>query len=60
MGEDRDQTQASPEPKDRPDNPEDVAATHPTKEEDQSKEEKDDAVDEASADSFPTSDAPSW
>ena len=42
------------------DNPGEVAATHPTKDEDQEKDERDDAIDESSADSFPSSDPPSW
>jgi hypothetical protein len=42
------------------DNPEDVAAKHPTKNEDQDEEQRDDAAEEAAADTFPASDAPAW
>jgi hypothetical protein len=56
----RDNTNADPEPEDRAPNPEDPAAKHPTKDEDQKMKERDDAADEAGADSFPSSDAPSW
>jgi hypothetical protein len=48
------------DPKERASNPDDVAAKHPTKDEEQSKEERDESVDESSADSFPGSDPPSW
>lgn len=60
MDKGRSQTEASPGPEERASNPEDIAATHPTEDEDQNKEERDDAADETSADSFPSSDAPSW
>ena len=39
---------------------EDAAAVHPTDDEEASKDEKDDTVDETSADSYPASDPPSW
>ena len=48
------------DPQGRPRKPEDAAAAHPTKEESQDEEERDDAIEEASADSFPSSDPPSW
>lgn len=41
-------------------NPEGVAARHPTDDEDQDAADRDRAVDEAAADSFPGSDAPAW
>jgi hypothetical protein len=40
--------------------PDDAAATHPTKDEDQDESERDDAAEEAAEDSFPASDPPSW
>jgi hypothetical protein len=45
---------------DRPDKPEDAAAVHPTDDEEQDRKKRDDSVDESSADSFPSSDPPSW
>ncbi len=39
---------------------EDVQATHPTDEDDEKKDDKDAAVDEASEQSMDGSDAPSW
>jgi hypothetical protein len=56
----RPKTNDDPHPKDRASKPEDPAATHPTEDEKQDEERRDDAVDEASEDSFPSSDAPSW
>ena len=60
MANDRENTNATPGPEDRALNPEDPAARHPTQDEDQKKKERDDAADESGADSFPSSDAPSW
>lgn len=55
-----DAEQRGRDPQERPENPEDVAAAHPTEEENQDKDERDRAIDEAGADSFPSSDPPSW
>lgn len=52
--------QRRPETEERPEKPGDPAAAHPTKEENQDEDERDEAVDEVSADSFPSSDPPSW
>ena len=60
MEEKRDVTNADPGSKDRADDSEDTAAVHPTKDEDQKEGERDETVDEAADDSFPSSDAPSW
>ena len=60
MTEERDNTNANPRPTDEEHASEDPAATHPTRDEDRKKSKRDDAVDESSEDSFPSSDAPSW
>lgn len=60
MDKERSTTNADPDPKDRPRNPKEAAAKHPTDDEEQDGKRRDDAVDESSADSFPSSDAPSW
>lgn len=39
---------------------EDAAAVHPTDDEERSKDDKDQTVDETSEDSYPASDPPSW
>lgn len=59
MGQDK-ARQPGRAPEERPEEPQDVSATHPTKEENQDEDERDGAIDEAGADSFPSSDPPSW